>query len=276
MSVYSWPTGLGQGTGDNLVVDAPLMTTLLPLFVSSIYGSDSNVGLQEEAPLATLVHAVSVAGGLGVPTLIVLMPGHAETITSTISLGTDGMIIAGAGASGSIPSVTLTLDASNQSMLSLEAAGIQIRGVGFASSLQSTNKAIIGAAASATAPLIKGCYFELGQHDWAAIELVASHYAKILETTVISVGTTAALRPDYAIRLSAGEATPPKDVDIIDCVISNGTHGYVNVPLTVVGTAPRLRIERLSPLLGSDINLDTSTGLLMTSSTGASGISWSG
>jgi hypothetical protein len=276
MTVYSWPTGLGQGTGDNLVVDAPVMTTLPTLFVSSVSGSDTNNGVQEDAPLATLAHAISLVAIASSPALIVLMAGHTETITSTLALNQDGLILVGAGASGNTPSVTLTLSGSNRSMLSIEAKGVQVRGIGFAQSLIETNKAIIGAAATARNILIKGCYFEVGEHDFAAIELVNCNGSKLLENTVLSVGTSATARPDFAIRLSEGEGSSPEDTDIIDCIISDGEHCYNNAALTSVATSPRLRIERLSPLLGADISLATSNGLLMTSSTGASSIVWSG
>lgn len=128
MSATHYPHGLGGSTGDSLVTNDNFYSTYIVLFVSSVLGDDDNLGLTRSQPKATLASAVTFANTQD-HVLIVLMDGHGEVVTSTISM-TSSMTIVGEGrdANGD-PTVWLQSNMSSGVMLDMGDDLSQLRNV---------------------------------------------------------------------------------------------------------------------------------------------------
>jgi hypothetical protein len=94
----------------------PIVTTGTIYFVDDS-GSNNNSGLDPDQPFATLAYAESQCTA-GVGDVIVLMPGHAETVATAITLNTQGLRVVGLGHGALRPNFTvgvagdiITLDA---------------------------------------------------------------------------------------------------------------------------------------------------------------------
>lgn len=95
----------------NLAAGLPL-TTGQYLFVHSVTGGNGNTGKKPEAPLATVQKAIDLCDA-SKHDVIVVMPGHAESVTATsIALNKAGIQIIGLGAGLARPTFTFTAAAS--------------------------------------------------------------------------------------------------------------------------------------------------------------------
>lgn len=100
----NFPNGVSS-QGIPLVPGVPLSTGTY-FFVSSVVGSDGNTGRDKAHPLATLQAAVNKCTA-GKADVILLMPGHAETVTATnIALNVEGVQIYGLGSGLKRPTFT--------------------------------------------------------------------------------------------------------------------------------------------------------------------------
>ena len=93
----SLPSGIINTGAQHLIGAGELFTTGKVFYVDSVTGSDGNVGSDPAAPKATVDSAIgSCTANKG--DTIVLMPGHAETVTATsIALDVAGVTILGLG-----------------------------------------------------------------------------------------------------------------------------------------------------------------------------------
>lgn len=159
-------------------------TTGNTFFVSSVNGSNGNDGKSPLSPVATLVQAVTNATASN-GDVIVLMPGHAETITGAAGSGVTkaGLQVIGLGVGANRPTFTFTtavgasfdITAANTTinncrfvcgidnqtaMMNISAADVSIFNSEF-----TTNTATVGAAigiltaATATRFWVEGCVF---------------------------------------------------------------------------------------------------------------------
>lgn len=248
MSTF-YQNGCGESLGDELCTTSPLMlpTSAAVWYVNSATGTDaaSPAGQNREKPLATLSQAVTNASA---GDIIVLMDGHAETgYGSTLLVSKAGLKIVGGGSSGGLPTVTLTFAAAGT--ITLNAAGVEIRNVKFATrSAAGSNPKVTLTANTAC----RGCYFECSGNDTgpAISVFTGADYSQISDCTFISTATSTSSQPESAIK--AGGAST--EVWISDCSISDGTVGFSNPFALDLSTAamPRLKIERVSFLLGAD------------------------
>lgn len=96
-------------------------------FVSSVRGSDGNDG-SFEAPYATIDYAVGTCTA-SAGDVIVVLPGHAETIASSTALALDvaGITIVGIGDGGMRP--TITLSTTNTATIAVSAANITVSNI---------------------------------------------------------------------------------------------------------------------------------------------------
>lgn len=265
-----WISGIGQNLGDLLVTQGPLITSYSVAFVNSAMGNDTYDGTDVDTPFATLAHAITSESGTA--GIIVLMSGHTETLTGTITPPA-GTIIVGAGSSGGKPTVKLKLNAAATAMVTCSNAGVQLRNIWFQAS-QQTN-ATSKVKFTGINGLVSGCYFECGATDTGAnIELgTGSSGTRVENTTIISTATTVTAQPQYGLNASAALT----DIDIIGCVFSGGTSGFSSWALNLSSVVTRQRVEGLSLLLGADAIFGSSTGIVMpTTVTGSSRISYSG
>ena len=121
-----------------------LFTTGSVLFVNSVIGSDGNTGLDPAAPLATLQQAVTNATA-NKGWKIILMPGHAETVTSSnITLSKAGLSIIGLGAGLERPTFTYGAAAAT---INVSAANVTVTGCHFIANFADVAAAFTTAAA---------------------------------------------------------------------------------------------------------------------------------
>lgn len=116
LSKLSLPVGLIQNNAMNLIGGGNLFTTGKVIYVHSGTGSNGNLGTDPRQPLATIAQAQSVATA-SKGDIVVLMPGHAETVTAAITLSKAGVsyVAAGTGSlaatitgNGAVDAITVT------------------------------------------------------------------------------------------------------------------------------------------------------------------------
>lgn len=213
--IRHWPAGFGGTVGD-----APLATAKdiyhyvdtqqsQVLFVDSATGDDANSGTRD-APFATFGQAVTTANILDV---IVLFSGHAETITSAITISKK-LIVIGEGSGTSRPTLTPNI-ASNGKLLNITAQ-CHFHGIIFAPHAQANTGNTIDCA-SASGSRFNYCEFQSDQYD-DGIQLLMDPAASWVSNCVFkSNATSVANRPVRAF----------KDVRLMtDCTITGGTYGW--------------------------------------------------
>lgn len=121
-------------------------------WVSSVTGSNGNRGTYDR-PFGTIHYAVTqctAAKG----DIIMVMPGHIETVTAAagLAIGTSGVAIIGLGAGGNRPMVQLTTATS--ATVTITAANVSVVNILFYCSVDAVVSAIVVSAADVT---IKNC-----------------------------------------------------------------------------------------------------------------------
>lgn len=255
------PNGIGQALGDQLVTGKNLVlsSTSTVYYVHSTGSDASNNGLQPERPFATLAQAITTAVDNDV---IVLMAGHAETISTGLTIG-ERLTIVGGGSSGGEPTVTLTAADAAAPLFAITAggSGCQLRNIKFPTPSALLTTARITCVG--TDVTVRGCVFEAATNDAVATVSLGTSCDRIrLEScTFKSTATGAASRPASAIIIAAGVTVP--QVDLKDCVFDGGAYGYVTTGgLGLSGyavdfreTLTRIRVENLTLRGGADIAL---------------------
>lgn len=269
----NWPNGLGQSLGDSLVTGKPLMTSYTTYFVSSVTGTDggANNGLDPDAPAATIGAVLTAAGVAGVTPIVVCLSGHTETMTSTLT-PTIGTIIVGAGSSGGLPTVKLTMNASNTILFTCSAAGIQLRNLWFRTNSVASNVARV--KLTGINGLVKGCYFECAALDnAAALEIGTGGSGSMVNgTTFVSTAVLNTGRPTSGLSVTAALT----DLDFDGCVFDEGTLGFTTTAFIASATITRMS-GAISLLRGANASLGAATGFIMPSTvTGAGQINYSG
>lgn len=215
-------------------------TTGKVFFVHSGTGSSGNDGLSPIAPLATIDQAVNKCTA-SQGDVIVVMPGHAETISSATSLVVDvaGISIIGLGIGRNKPILTFSATASK---IPISADNVLIRGLVFMASVASI---VTGVEVTGDYVTLDSCEWDLDETgveflvlldlDTAVgamvvncrleaeniagtntgIRIDVSHYARIINCELRGDFTTA------AISGTAGSAAASTDVLIADCLIEN-------------------------------------------------------
>ncbi len=267
----NWPQGLAQTLGDILVTGSPLITSFTTYFVSSVTGSDSNDGTDPSTPFATYGAADTALGGS--PGIIVLLSGHTEILTATITPAA-GQIIVGAGASGGVPTVKLQLNAAATIMVTASNAGVQLRNIWFKDNVQNNTAAKV--KFTGINGLVSGCYFECGPHDTSAanVEFGAGASGSRAENcTFVSTATVATTKPFSGLSVTSALT----DISVYNTVFDGGTYGFSNYALLASSAPTRSRFENFSLLRGADAIFGATTGFVLpTTVTGGSRISYSG
>lgn len=203
--------------GDALAKAERVVYSNAVYYINSASGSDTNSGLVEELPMATLAAAVS-AGTTG--DVFVLMDGHAETITTTISLTANQTVI-GDG------SVTLTVGA-DVNGIAFNSSNIELRNVtmkaGVALSATKFLLTVTGAAST-----VVGCTFELDANipSSAALNVASTANNVRVESCIFqATGAAGSTQPNKAMIISTG--TIPL---IKDCTFDGGATGFVSYAL---------------------------------------------
>jgi hypothetical protein len=268
MTMYNYPNGIGESTGDILVTGQQLFGSGQVWYVSSVSGTDaaSPQGLDKGSPLATLSYAYNSASA---GDIIVLLAEHTETFTSHLTINKAELTIVGAGSSAGVPTVTLYNNGgSDESLLNITANGVSIRNIKFPANVQTTSghKVVIAAANCH----MSGCYFEGNEYDASAAQVQltsAAWYVRIDTTTFVSTSTSAASgsRPFAAIYVYGGAGGPIDYPFFKQVVFDNGTVGWqntsgANAAFVDAGGMNYARFEEISLLHGADLYLSALSG----------------
>jgi hypothetical protein len=266
------PNGLGGSTGDQLVTCSPLQTTGNVRWVSSLVGNDSDSGLNREAPKATVASAVSVAAA---GDIIVLMDGHAETVSSAIAV-LEGMTIVGEGSSGGLPTVKMTPAGSTDHVFALSGKGAEVRNIWFPSPLAAMSVAVVHATGDRSR--IIGCHFECGQYiGQAAVELgfgcaADEPYFEMRNTAFISTAASRTTQPTTGLLIS----DPISHAILDNVVFDDGVHGFSNDYALIAAAVKYFQGFNVSLLRGASAYFDPlATGRLNVSvRTGGGRVQW--
>jgi len=266
------PNGTGETLGDSIVTDGSLYTAGVVWYVLSTIGTDavSPAGKDKEKPLATLAQAQTNASS---GDLIVLLNGHTETLTSTLSI-TKSVIIAGSGTTSGKPGVQMKSNSAASNCISLAADGAQIRNIYFPTNVQS-NSGYRLQVTSAVDTAIIGCYFECGANDQGpgAQILSGATGCRIENCTFISTATTTTTRPVRGLYINGSLS----DIRVKGCIFSDGTVGFSTAAFDASTSAlTRCCFEELSFLLGADFlqHASTTGWVTITTATGGGRVSW--
>lgn len=277
MTIQYYPNGIGGAApGDSLDLCKPLQTSGNVWYVSSLTGTDATAGVptagqNREKPLATLGLAVTNAAD---GDIIVMLPGHTQTLTLTQTL-LKRLTLIGEGVTNGKPAVSLLANMPALNLLQIGAPNCEIRNIYFPQqTVPNVNpKVNVGDVDC----LIKGCYFECGANDQNAAVAIQSSRARIESSTFISVATSITTQPKMAISTFAGSNIT--GFTMKDTVISSGPYGYSNyaaVDLTLGAAISQVVMENISLLLGADmVLLPATTGRINVQlATGGSRVQW--
>lgn len=262
--------GIGGTVGDTLATCKPLYTKSTVYYVSSVIGNDSFAGTDRERPKATYASAYAAAVANDI---IVLLSGHAETMTSLQTISKT-LTIVGEGTIAGKPGASFQMNtASNLDMFAISATSVQFRNVYFKTNLQPNSAATVVVLETDAAFI--GCYWELSSKDAAGLSLSfdASNATRALikNCTFISTATVSSAVPTYGLFSN----TALSDIEIQGCVFDAGTVGF-GTGAVVLGQTTRLRADGISLLHGADVNINSSsTGWFNPQTvTGGSTVTW--
>ena len=249
---YGMPV-IGSGADDYI-------TTGNVYFVHSSTGNDGNSGKSPSAPLATISKAIEKASA-NQKDIIFVMPGHAETVTSTITVNKGGISIIGLGNGKNRPKLTANFSSAGYTV-TISAASVKIKNLYFATP-SATQIAYV--KVNAAEAVIEGCLFEMGANARDCIEITASGDNAVISKNEFRVTANG---PDSAIRFSGaadgtqildnyffgGSDTNAWDDAAVDGANSGGTD--------IVITNTRIQGNTFLYGVGVDINSAGTTGFI--------------
>lgn len=243
MSATIYPNGLGGVLGDELVTCAELYTTGTVYFVHHT-GDDANAGTREK-PLATLVHANSL---VDINDIVVLLDGHAETLSSSLVVSEPGVRIVGEGQADGKPTVRLTCAASDADGISITNTNVTIGNIWFPATTTLGEHGVIGVHASWS--MVRGCYLEMGAEQETGIDWTDTDGGcRLYNTTIVSVSTTTP--PVQGLVLEA-----QANCEVEACTFDGGVTGF-SVGAIVGGLTTNFRAQQLRLMNGASISLDS-------------------
>jgi len=220
----SLPNGLGESTGAGWANAKPVHISGTVHYVDSATGDNAYDGTSRLAPVATIAQAISDASSGDV---IVLMDGHAETLTAEQSIAKNLTIIGG-GRSDGKPTVKFTMNnAANATMFGVTGTGtpayVRLHNIWIEENLQANTGPRIASSCN-TLFHMSYCYFECGQHDdGTALEVSSSAGSAIIEnTTFISTAALNSAMPHSAIQTGG----TIYNVTLNGVVVDGGTVGF--------------------------------------------------
>ena len=253
LQVYA--SGLGQSLGDSLVTSEPFYTTEDVWYVYSATGVDAAApnGRSPAKPFATLGYAISASA---VNDVIVLMDGHAETLTSAV-VPLVGQMIIGGGSSGGKPTVKLTMNAAAAGMFTVSNEHVCIRNIWFNTNAQANTVSMVKVTKRGFR--MKDCYFECGQYnDNYALELFTdADYASVDGTRFVSTATVLTAQPYTAMGITSSALL--EQISMVGSSFDGGTVGFSSgYGLLATSQTEPLILENLSLLRGADVGLGQS------------------
>lgn len=181
---------------ERTIVSRGILTTGTIFYVGSTSASKSDTsgaGRDYTAPFATLAYAITqVTASVG--DVIVLMPGHAETINSAavIALSVAGITVVGVGDGSARPTFTWATDTA--ATLTITAASVRITNCVFNMALPSA--LVSGIVISAASCQIDNCRFHIGTAGTgtrplqAILTTAGADYLKVLDCQFLEPSAT--------------------------------------------------------------------------------------
>lgn len=247
MAITSYVNGAGGSTGADLAVLKRLQTSGLIYFVGNAVAgaSDANSGLDRGKPLLTTAQAYANASAYDA---VVLLENHDEVISSSVTLGKAGLVLAGEGTGSSKPTLTCggAID-----MLDITADAVLLDNLNFGASTAVPTSVV---KANATGTTLNGLTFSCGANDTArALNLTgaAGGHFRLTNLTFTSVAAT----PGSAIEVTASLTGLFMDNIIFD----GGSFEWSADAFLGTAAVTRLRATRMYQLNGSDVSLSTGT-----------------
>jgi hypothetical protein len=154
MTLSRYPHGISS-FGIPVIGAGPIVTTGTVYFVDSATGSNSNSGLDPTQAFATLTTAIT-ACTTNKGDVIILMPSHAETISTTVTLSIANVSIIGLGNGTARPNLTQGTTGST-GMLTVSGSNNRIANVYFTGSATGTNEPLLTISGSYVD--VEGCFF---------------------------------------------------------------------------------------------------------------------
>lgn len=246
MAFNLYPNGGGGTTGDEVAVNKPLIlgTTGHIWYVSSVLGTDAaGRGKEREKPLATLSQAVTNASAGDV---IIFLSGHAETISSTVTVG-KALTIVSEGTGSSRARLTSGVSAGSF-MLSLSQTGTSLNNIYFPAS---TGVFTTGGrvTVSNTGIVSDNCYFECGANDVGGTYQFAggANACQLTNAYFLAVAS----QPGIAVQM----ANANSGFFIEDCTFDGGSFGFSDFAFKATGVLTAVYANKISQLNNADVSL---------------------
>ena len=255
MPLKLYSNGAGETLGDALITEEPLYSTGDVWYVNSATGADavSPAGKNRSKPLATLdqAHTNAAAGDI-----IVLMDGHSETLTASVTIS-KAVAIVGAGKSSGKPTVKFTINSSSSYLFNVTGDDVQLKNLWIEENSQANSLTKI--VVSGDGFRMIGCYVEANDNDDAAcLSIHAGHGMRIEETTFISTSTTTTTQPKSAIEVTLES----NDLEMKNVTLDGGTVGWSDFyAFDATGNAiNRMKALNINLLNGADMDLTGCSG----------------
>ena len=253
--------GLGESLGDSLVISpgGPIYQDIRQAwYVNSVTGSDSYDGRSSKMPLATLSQAQTNATA---GDIVVLMSGHAETFTSTLTISKT-LVIVGGGSSSGLPTVKLTNNQNDSVMFTISGNYVELRNVWIEEESHASGNNVAGIDVTGTGTRIRGCYFQLDgkSADGAGLRLsmATGEFCDVTSTTFISTASAASSVPGTGIE-NAGDGILRMDGVVFDGGTVGFLKGYGFSESNSSTGLDFLAADNISLLRGADMNVHDST-----------------
>lgn len=159
-------------------------------YVDSNNGATTNDGLTRTSALTTLALALAKCTD-SKGDCVVLMPGHAETLSSTTTtIANIGVTVVGMGNARNRP--TITAGAADVSAITLSGSSCQFKNIRFVSSTSQTSKASVVISITGADNILDGCTIEHGSTgSLDGIKLTAAARTVIKNCIFLGTGTAA-------------------------------------------------------------------------------------
>lgn len=211
-------------------------------YVDSGSGSDTNDGRDPGFPLATIDAAINKCTA-SQGDVILVQPGHSETLTTQISLDVIGVSIVGVGQGTLRPNITINgaIDG-----IDIGAANCAVINLQFNESTAAATSMINVDAANA---LISGCHFDLGASDTlGSITVTASGELPVVEDCTVMVTADG---PDEWILFEGVVDRPIIRGNTVLC--SDGTNAFDDAAINAAAVAVTNLLIEDNTFLGQNV-----------------------
>lgn len=260
MSLVCLIDGLGETAGgDGLVSAVPIEAcSLNVLYVNSATGSNGATrGRDRSKPLATLKYAAETLGAPG--NIIVLMPGHTETLAADLTIDDAHTVIVGAGTGDLRPRLIVPIDYT----VAITVTGVSLRNVRVANATGTATAGVV-TLTEGTNTLISGCYFDFtvaNSHAGSGVCLLASlglpTHLRVTNTQFVANGATSSITPTPAIYAATGALAM---VELNGVTFDGGQYGWDGYAMDLAAGATTIcRAQSMGLVRGSDVFLHSSS-----------------